>query len=307
MAEIVTIGEITLDDIVQLDGTVRKNVVGGGALYSAIGSMIWDESPGIHSVTGEESHSNIVDLISEFGIETAGINSVEGHGIELWLLHETKSAKQQVPKLSSKQYTDLDPGRGNIFEAYNNARSFHLAPQSVHGQKKALNEIHDNVHDPLVTLDLQADKFIKVDQYRKGFFLNRITALLPSREEVQLIWGKEDIPAWMRSMSKEGIPYIAVKMGEEGSMILESSNNEIFKVPIYPTDVEDTTGAGDSFCGGFLAGLHSGHDIIEAAVMGTVSASFIVEYSGALNTEIPEIGERNRRFNHVLDKVERVK
>ena len=42
----------------------------------------------------------------------------------------------------------------------------------------------------------------------------------------------------------------------------------------------DLTGAGDAFCGGFLAGLHLTGDLASAAAFGTVSASFAVEGEG---------------------------
>jgi ribokinase len=42
------------------------------------------------------------------------------------------------------------------------------------------------------------------------------------------------------------------------------------------------TGAGDAYCGGFLVGLHQTGDPLEAALMGSVSASLVIEGTGAL-------------------------
>ena len=44
----------------------------------------------------------------------------------------------------------------------------------------------------------------------------------------------------------------------------------------------DVTGAGDSFCGGFMVGLNQTADPIQAAQMGLVSASLVIEEYGAL-------------------------
>ena len=41
------------------------------------------------------------------------------------------------------------------------------------------------------------------------------------------------------------------------------------------------TGAGDAFCGGFLAGYRKTYEPLEAALYGNVSASLNVEGSGA--------------------------
>ena len=51
-------------------------------------------------------------------------------------------------------------------------------------------------------------------------------------------------------------------------------------VPALSVDARESTGAGDAFCGGFLAGLVSTNDPLCALLCGTVSASFAVESFG---------------------------
>ena len=63
MIDIVTIGWLTIDDIVLPDATCQKQVIGGGALYSAIGARIWHDRVGIHSVTGEKYIKTVTDEI----------------------------------------------------------------------------------------------------------------------------------------------------------------------------------------------------------------------------------------------------
>jgi ribokinase len=53
-------------------------------------------------------------------------------------------------------------------------------------------------------------------------------------------------------------------------------------IPAYPATIKDVTGAGDSFCGGFLVGLDQSQDPIEAALHGSISASFTIEGIGPL-------------------------
>jgi ribokinase len=63
--------------------------------------------------------------------------------------------------------------------------------------------------------------------------------------------------------------------------------------------IADTTGAGDAFCGGFLAGCTITGDIIKAAEMGLVSASIVLEGYGALYALNQLSGEPERRFKHL--------
>ncbi|MEA2780456.1 MAG: hypothetical protein QOK29_2000, partial [Rhodospirillaceae bacterium] len=58
--------------------------------------------------------------------------------------------------------------------------------------------------------------------------------------------------------------------------------------------------------GGFIAGLVAGRDIAECAAMGTVSASYVVEACGALETARPANSERDQRLKAVMTKIERI-
>jgi sugar/nucleoside kinase (ribokinase family) len=44
--------------------------------------------------------------------------------------------------------------------------------------------------------------------------------------------------------------------------------------------VIDPTGAGDAFCGGFLAGFRSTYEPVDAALHGNISASLVIEGGG---------------------------
>jgi ribokinase len=68
--------------------------------------------------------------------------------------------------------------------------------------------------------------------------------------------------------------------------------------------VVDVTGAGDSFGGGFAVGLRQTGDPLRAVLMGTVSASFVVEGWGALYGLDPPAEEVARRLAFLEDRVE---
>ena len=51
-------------------------------------------------------------------------------------------------------------------------------------------------------------------------------------------------------------------------------------MPAASVDVIDATGAGDAFCGGFLARFSHDENLIESLLCGTVSASFCIESFG---------------------------
>jgi sugar/nucleoside kinase (ribokinase family) len=107
-------------------------------------------------------------------------------------------------------------------------------------------------------------------------------------------------------MQEQAVAYnrcIAVKLGGMGSLVCEGAQASVLHVPALCVEVMDTAGAGDSYCGGFLAGLVAGRPVVECAVMGTVSASFVVQACGALATPKPTASEKADRFSTVLRRV----
>jgi len=47
---------------------------------------------------------------------------------------------------------------------------------------------------------------------------------------------------------------VALKLGGEGSYLIDTTSSITARIPAFKVDVIDTTGAGDSYDGGFIAG-----------------------------------------------------
>ena len=72
---------------------------------------------------------------------------------------------------------------------------------------------------------------------------------------------------------------VIVTKGEHGSML--RVGDEVTQIPaVTPRQVLDPTGAGDSYRGGLVKGMLDGKPLAEAALMGSVCASFAVEVQG---------------------------
>ena len=306
MIDVVTIGWLTMDDIVLPDHRCRPNVLGGGALYSAVGASIWAAKVGVHSVTGRPFLDRVRDAIKRRGLDTEGIGAIAGNGLQLWLLHETATDKQQVPKLTSSSADEMDRGRDPMPAAYVEACGFHIAPQSPAGSIENAHRLGALPGKPIVTLDLLSDEFIDRRLYADPGFLAHVTAFLPSEAEVARIWNPADLHAWLRAQASAHACHVGVKLGEQGSIVCDARSGLLTRVPAFPAQVVDTTGAGDGYCGGFLAGLVAGRSLAECAAMGTVSASYVIEACGALETERPDPVERDARLRTVLDGISTV-
>jgi len=76
------------------------------------------------------------------------------------------------------------------------------------------------------------------------------------------------------------VPLAVVTRSEKGAIVMRGS--ERYEVPaIAPARLLDTTGAGDLFAAGFLAGYTAGRGLHDCAVMGTAAAAEVIEHFGA--------------------------
>ena len=71
----------------------------------------------------------------------------------------------------------------------------------------------------------------------------------------------------------------ALTRSEAGSVVLHGG--ERFEIAAEPTEVVDTTGAGDAYAGGFLAGLAAGRALDACGKMGSAAAAAVISHFGA--------------------------
>jgi ribokinase len=106
-----------------------------------------------------------------------------------------------------------------------------------------------------------------------------LTAFMPSEEELRALFHGRSDDLWemIEALAKYGCEFIVVKRGERGQLLYDASTRSRWEVPSYPARLVNPTGAGDAFCGGFLAGYRLTFDPLQAVLYGNISASLVVE------------------------------
>ncbi|MEW6742245.1 MAG: sugar kinase [Planctomycetota bacterium] len=120
-----------------------------------------------------------------------------------------------------------------------------------------------------------------------------LDVFLPSIEEARAMTGRHEAGEVARLFLERGVGIVALKMGEQGCLVM--TPHETLRLPAFKVRVLDTTGAGDAFAGGFLAGLAKGWDLHRTARLATAAGACCVEETGA-TTGLPSLERVVERF-----------
>jgi len=122
-----------------------------------------------------------------------------------------------------------------------------------------------------------------VDRHRDGFWKllddGRIDILFANEAEALAMAATDDIEQAKAVLAK-AVPLLVVTKSEKGASAI--SANERADVPAEPIErLVDTTGAGDLFAAGFLAGHARGLTLEQSLRLGAIAAAEVIQHYGA--------------------------
>jgi sugar/nucleoside kinase (ribokinase family) len=102
--------------------------------------------------------------------------------------------------------------------------------------------------------------------------------LFANRAELLSLYETDDLERALDMVARD-VPLAAVTLSGDGAVIVRGATRT--RVPAAPVEVVDTTGAGDLFAAGFLAGLARRADDAACARMGCAAAGEVISHLGA--------------------------
>ncbi|CCE10591.1 PfkB domain protein [Bradyrhizobium sp. STM 3843] len=103
---------------------------------------------------------------------------------------------------------------------------------------------------------------------------------MPSIDETNAMVGTDDPAACARFFIDKGAGACAISLGGDGSFVMTSDGRQ-FTVPAFEVAVRDTSGCGDSYTGGFIAGLVRDWDLLDCAKLATATAAIVATGLGS--------------------------
>jgi sugar/nucleoside kinase (ribokinase family) len=104
---------------------------------------------------------------------------------------------------------------------------------------------------------------------------------LPNGEQLRALTGRDDIPSGVKDILALGTGGVAVTLGADGCLIGWQGGDELVALPALEVAVVDTTGCGDGFTAGMLAGLLLGVGPVDAAWLGSACGSLVATGLGS--------------------------
>jgi sugar/nucleoside kinase (ribokinase family) len=276
--EYVSLSSLIIDDIVLPDGQVSMNTLGGSGTHALVGMRVWSDRLAFAATVGADLDPAHRAAREQLGIDLRGLIVRDGYRTtRAWQLFEHDGRRTEILRTNLEAFNREKPRIDELPADYFAARGFHLLWGDMPELERAVDVIRA-ANDEVVLAWEPSPEQVGASQARYQALLPRLDLFSPDLNEAEEITGEQEPEAMCAKLAGWGARCVALRMGSHGSVVRTATS--AWHVPPAPATVVDVTGGGNAYCGGFLVGLGSGLSPVEAALRGSVSASFALEQFG---------------------------
>lgn len=292
---------LIIDDLVFEDGRVTPGLLGGGGPQTAFGMRLWNSCVGLFASVSHDLSAEYIDWLNQAGIDHQGLLYRGAHSLRAWQHVNTRGKRVQEWQTDQAEIAlHFNRSVGLLPAAYRHAAGFHLG---IHAEDPDWRFI-----DGLKGLGrcLSLETFRPVSQPLPVNSLQKILAAADifscNLHEGRSLTGLVEPIEIIQYLMDNGAAIVTLRLGENGSIAAEAGSGETWHVPAVPVTVVDTVGAGNAYCGGFLAAYQQNLDLVNCAACGAASASFMIEQWGMPNWCDNFLQQARDRANLVIEK-----
>lgn len=298
------VGSIAFDAVKTPFG-IREKMLGGAAVHFSLAASFFTQVRVVGPV-GDDFGDAEYAILRTRGTNTDDVEHVPGGRTFFWRAHydfDINTAHTDDTQLGV--FGEFDP---KLSQASKDSDVLFLAniqpdvQRAVREQSNARFVALDSMN---LWIEIARDSLIKT--------IETVDCVLLNDAEIRQLTGKANLVQAAREIRAMGPKVVVAKQGEYGSALLTEEG--FFGLPAYPLEtVNDPTGAGDSFAGGFVGYLaaHGGEDLshetlCRAMAYGTAIASYNVEEFGTervsrlTRDEVTERVADLQRITHFVD------
>ncbi len=284
--DLLVLAELNPDVVVACDGEVRFGQVeqlveratitlGSSGAITASAAAAQGLRVALCGVVGDDAVGSMtVDLLAAQGVDVSGVvrrsGSATGMTIVLTRTGGDRALLTYPGTMSELRTADVEP---SLVDA---ARHVHVSSFFLQtALQPDLGALFTSVRERGATTSIDPGWDPREQWTDVLALLPNVDVFLPNAAECDRIAAATGDSATepARALHRMG-PSVAVKLGAEGAALVSAEGS--WRVSIDPVEPVDTTGAGDNFDAGFLAGLLDGAAPAESLARGVASGTFAV-------------------------------
>ena len=284
---ILIIGSIALDTIENNRGK-REDLIGGSTTYATVaaGRLV---PVNVVGVIGNDFPDEGLKIYQRYANSLVDLECKEGNTFRWGGRYGENMDSRETLFTDLGVFSDFSPRLSTVNKNVSNVFLANIHPSL---QLSVINQMagkHLIVTDTMnLWIETTKNKLLKV--------LKKSDILLINESEAELISGTNNIDRSAVQLQGLGPSTVVIKKGSSGAVLFHGE--EKVSIGAYPVkDVIDTTGAGDTFGGGFVSALASGGTFRDALIKGSALASICVEGFGVeslLEVSLEEIKKREK-------------
>ncbi len=324
MVSVVALGDANVDIIAEFDSYPGKGEdalahtteihCGGSAANTAITLAHMGIETALIARVGPDSWAlKVLNCLKEAGVDPGGLQrDPEAMTGMMYVVVTPDGERTILGQRGANVFTDPE----QIDEAMlRQAQVFHLSGYSLLAEPQrsaALLALEIACrHGLTVTLDPgMTVSHSALEEMRA--LLPAVDVLLPNLSEAQEMTGLELPRDCAQRLLDLGAKAVALKLGRDGCLV--GNEEDLCEVPAFPVEVRDSTGAGDCFAAGFIAGLLGSLDLAGCALLGAALGAMSAARVGAASVApksqqvLALLGNLHRQATHFecRDSIEQV-
>ena len=290
---ILIIGSISLDTIENNRGK-REDLIGGSTTYATVaaGRLV---PVNVVGVIGNDFPDEGLKIYKRYANSLVDLECKEGNTFRWGGRYGENMDSRETLFTDLGVFSDFLPRLSTVNKNVSNVFLANIHPSLQ------LSVINQMAGKPLIVTDTM-NLWIETTKNELLKVLKKSGILLINESEAELISGTNNIDRSAVQLQGLGPSTVVIKKGSSGAVLFHGE--EKVSISAYPVkDVIDTTGAGDTFGGGFVSALASGGTFRDALIKGSALASICVEGFGVeslLEVNLEEIKKREKFLYSVL-------
>ena len=290
---ILIIGSIALDTIENNRGK-REDLIGGSTTYVTVAAGR-SVPVNVVGVIGNDFPDEGLKIYQRYANSLVDLECKEGNTFRWGSRYGENMDSRETLFTDLGVFSDFSPRLSTVNKNVSNVFLSNIHPSLQ------LSVINQMAGKPLIVTDTM-NLWIETTKNELLEVLKKSDILLINESEAELITGTNNIDRSAVQLQGLGPSTVVIKKGSSGAVLFHGE--EKVSIGAYPVkDVIDTTGAGDTFGGGFVSALASGGTFRDALIKGSALASICVEGFGVeslLEVNLEEIKKREKFLHSVL-------